>query len=307
MESVENEMQRLLKASLAPGTWVAYRNCVQKFIKFRQDFQLHTFWPSNVIQISRFVAFLSLEGKAPSSINLHISALSYVHKINNWVDPTVSFIISKLKEGCRRLDHRIDSRLPVTPQILVRLIQVLPSVCKSNFESSLFKAAFLLAFFGFLRVGELAVATKRSDCSRIISVSDVYIKTFCMDIRIRYSKTDQRGNAVMLTIERSSNRQLCPVEAMLHYLQIRSSMLGPLFIHFNREPLTTFQFNHVLKQAIRVVGLAPENFSAHSFRIGAATAAAMHGANEEKIKELGRWKSASYKLYIRPQILLPTN
>ena len=78
-----------------------------------------------------------------------------------------------MKEGCKRLKSGVDSRRPITFQILKRLIQVLPSICKSSYEASLFKAVFLLAFFGFLRVSEFACSSKKGDTSRVLSVGDV--------------------------------------------------------------------------------------------------------------------------------------
>lgn len=43
-----------------------------------------------------------------------------------------------------------------------------------------------------------------------------------------------------------------------------------------------------------------EVLSSHSFRIEAATEAARLGLNATMIKKVGRWKSDSYLLYIRP-------
>ena len=296
----------MLQASLAPGTWIAYKNCVEKFIQFRRINQLNACWPADQQQIAMFIGYLSLEGKAPSSISSHISALAFVHKINNWVDPTDNFVVSKLKEGCKRTNPREDSRLPITPQILERVIASLTSICRSAFEVLLFRAAFLLSFFGFLRVGELAAASKSADCSRILAVDDIKVThgaSSYLEVRVRYSKTDQRGLSVVLKIDNAARVELCPVNAMIQYLRARPHSRGPLFIHFNGDSLTYYQFNYVLKKAIKVIGLVPNNFSSHSFRIGAATAASVGGMSNDRIKELGRWKSSAFQLYIRPQML----
>ncbi len=251
-----------------------------------------------------FVGYLSLEGRAPSSVNSHISALAFVHKINNWPDPTDNFVVTKLKEGCRRSGAREDARLPITPVILSRVINSLTSICRSTFEFLLFRAAFLMAFFGFLRVGEYAAASKHADCSRILALDDIkVVDSNSVQVRVRYSKTDQRGISSVIKLDSSTNVSLCPVNALVQYLAVRSPQQGPLFIHFNKEPLTYFQVNYMLKKAIRTIGLTPGNFSSHSFRIGAATAASMGGLSDEKIKELGRWKSTAFQLYIRPQML----
>jgi hypothetical protein len=109
---------------------------------------------------------MSSSGYAPSSISSHVSALSFAHKINGCPDPTEGFIVKKLKEGAKRMNPRVDSRLPITQSILRQIIHTLPSVCNSQFEVVLFRAAFLLAFFGFLRVSEFTCRSKKDQkCS----------------------------------------------------------------------------------------------------------------------------------------------
>jgi len=273
-----------------------------KFIEFRLEMGLEMIWPVPEAHILLFISFLSIQQFSPSTINSHIAALSFVHNVNGWVNPTESFMVSKLKEGCRRSNRRSDGRLPITPSLLSRIINVLPLICKSSYEAQLFKAAFLLAFFGFLRVGELA-STKHQDISRLIALNDISFASHTVTLRIRYSKTDQLGNAFYINIQGSSNMELCPVKALLSYLNFRPPHAGPLFIHFNKEAITSAQFSFILKEGIKLLGLCPRFFSSHSFRIGAATAAAICGFNEESIKCFGRWKSSAYRSYIRPSTM----
>ena len=217
------------------------------------------------------------------------------------------FIITKLKEGCRRLNARADTRLPITPAILMRLCQVLPVLCKSQFEALLFKAAFLLAFFGFLRVSEFTCPQKCGDFPRVLSAQDIRLvgeKRETLEIKIRYSKTDQKGDSEKLSIENSVNMAVCPVRAISEFYAVGPRQRGLFFIHFGGDPLTFFQFNHILRQGIKAIGLSPNDFSSHSFRIGAATTAFLCGIPEERIKEMGRWKSSAVQLYIRPHLFL---
>ena len=54
-----------------------------------------------------------------------------------------------------------------------------------------------------------------------------------------------------------------------------------------------------LKKALTAVGVDQSQYAGHSFRIGAATAAAMAGLQEVTIRTLGRWNSNAFMLYIR--------
>lgn len=65
-------------------------------------------------------------------------------------------------QGLKRTNHTHDSRLPITKHLLQRIITILPSVCKDNYESSLFSSAFSIALYGLLRVSELTVTPKQN-------------------------------------------------------------------------------------------------------------------------------------------------
>ncbi len=87
---------------------------------------------------------------------------------------------------------------------------------------------------------------------------------------------------------------------MLGYLSHRPT-LGTqtnLFIFENGNPLTRPKLVSHLRQAIT---LDPKAFSGHSFRIGAASTAAAVGLNDSTIQQAGRWKSNTFRTYIRKQ------
>ena len=273
------------------------------FIAFREDFNLDGSWPASSHDVLAYIAYQSSQSRAPSTICTYLAAISFVHKINGWLDPTNSFIVKKMKEGCKRQDIRSDSRRPITYIILRQLVSILPSVCSSSFEAALFKAAFSLCFFGFLRVGEFASYSKSADTSRLISFSDVSLSDNRLRVIIRFSKTDQVGVSTSLIFTRASDASVCPVIAIAEFLSVRGCFAGPLFTHFNREPLTRSQFAYIMREGIRVLGLPTDGFTPHSFRIGAATSAALCGIPDAEIQALGRWKSSAFKRYIRPNLL----
>ena len=82
-----------------------------------------------------FLDHLSLEGKAPSTIDTYVAALAYRHKMCGWEDPPDNFIIRKLKEGAKRGNKVSDRRSPITLSILGQLVSSLPMICTSSFEA----------------------------------------------------------------------------------------------------------------------------------------------------------------------------
>ena len=60
-----------------------------------------------------------------------------------------------------------------------------------------------------------------------------------------------------------------------------------------------------VREALTELGFNPEEFAGHSFRIGAATAAAQAGIEDSVIRAIGRWKSDAFLRYVRtPRDLL---
>ena len=71
-------------------------------------------------------------------------------------------------------------------------------MCISAYEVLLFRAAFLIAFFAFLRVGEFTVRAR--DHAPTLRLTDVNVRQgggpSCLELCIRSSKTDQKGAGV---------------------------------------------------------------------------------------------------------------
>ena len=67
----------------------------------------------------------------------------------------------------------------------------------------------------------------------------------------------------------------------------------------SRAPLTVERVRYWAKALATSVGMDPNQFGAHSFRIGGATALFAAGADPTVIRTMGRWSSDCYRLYVR--------
>ena len=94
-------------------------------------------------------------------------------------------------------------------------------------------------------------------------------------------------------------RDLCPVAAVLSYAAARGSHQGPFFVTSNARPLTKQEFINEIRRVLARLGLPDNEYAGHSFRIGAATSAALAGIKDSTIQLLGRWQSAAFLRYIR--------
>ena len=119
-----------------------------------------------------------------------------------------------------------------------------------------------------------------------------------LQVSLKRSKCDQFGQGVKVYVGRT-NGDICPVAAVLAYMAARGSLEGPFFCFANGQPLTKSKFTDQVRQALQALGLPYRDFAGHSFRIGAATAAAKAGLEDSVIRTLGRWSSSAFLVYIR--------
>ncbi|XP_006815058.1 uncharacterized protein LOC102801440, partial [Saccoglossus kowalevskii] len=204
-------------------------------------------------------------------------------------------------------------RLPITFDILKGLCELLRKGVFGPYFDLMLEAAFLLAFFGFLRCSEFACTTNSFNPNLNLCVRDVKVVTRGehidhLSINIRTSKTDQFRRGFDLRLF-PTNTSLCPVSTLYRFLTVRREMNAaqsePLFLLPERIPLNRRVFTTSLRSLLTRLRLEPQYFAGHSFRIGAATTAASVHLPDHLIQTLGRWSSDCYRIYIRtPEKLL---
>jgi len=147
--------------------------------------------------------------------------------------------------------------------------------CDDGRKGKMLWAVACTCFFGCLRAGEaLTPEGVQFDAKAHLAWEDVQLEDApsprWIRLRIKESKTDRLRAGEFVALQRTDGC-ICPVKS----------------------------FVAEVKRALEKEGLAAEGISGHSFRIGAATAAAEGGASEDDVKALGRWKSREYRGYIR--------
>ncbi|XP_053117095.1 vomeronasal type-2 receptor 26-like [Hemicordylus capensis] len=226
----------------------------------------------------------------------YLAALAFSSKSQGLADTTGDFRVRRMLEGwSRECPVMADSRRPLSPSAVQGAVEQFAVVCRSPYEAALFHAATLVLFFGAFRAGELLPRGRNSPACKVMQLGDVVIGQDVVQLRLRFSKTDQRGRGQLVSLHRATNILLCPVRALSHYTALRGSAPGCLFIHQDGCPLSQFQFWTVACRALTAAGVDTGQLSLHSFRIGAASTASQLGLSGETIQRIGRWRSATYK------------
>lgn len=288
----------LVSASLSNSSLYQYQRALYHYKQFAKNTGLGEGLPSDAAQLVLFAAFLHQEGRAPSTIALYIAAISFYMKLNGGKDPGKSFILRRTISGLKKMQPISDARLPITLPILHRLVESLGFCTRSENHARLFRSMFLLAFHGFLRIGEFTVTGALSrhtlqldNCSMDPGSSTIMIKFNS------FKHSTGRSECIKL---QSKTSPFCPVTALLDYLKIRGNMPGPLFLSpFSNFPVSRNVFVNQLNSCLNFCGLSSKLYKSHSFRIGAATSAAKEGLSEVQIMKLGRWHSDAFLRYIR--------
>ena len=215
--------------------------------------------------------------------------------------PRLEYVLRGIKKNEAKRGSGSRERLPITPVILKRLKEVW-SPSGAERDTKLIWAACCLCFFAFLRAGELTVPSDSAyDSSVHLSVGDIAVddsrRPSFLRITIKQSKTDPFRKGVDLFVGRTGS-DLCPVAAVLDFLQVRGMSPGPLFLFEDGRPLTRQRFVVLVRDALRKARIDQSKYCGHSFRIGAATTAAAKGMEDCIIKILGRWESLAYLQYV---------
>ena len=163
---------------------------------------------------------------------------------------------------------------------------------------------FLLAVFGFLRCSEFTASTSKYNSSCHATISDISIPSTLI-YHLKCSKTNQSGPPQHIYLFRLDS-YIIPFEPIQEHtnsrLASRVSPQDPLFITETGKVATCHWFHHRLCQILSQSGISPDQYSGHSFHIGATSSASKQGIPDHIIKTLGQWSSPAYHTYIHNDI-----
>ena len=281
---------------------------MRRFYSFCDRFHVFNPFPVTESILCSFAAFLADEKLSPQSIKTYLAAVRNIQISLGLPDPRQESslpVLERVQAGITRTRFQQGTpsriRLPITAGLLGRIRTALDH--SSHPEKVLLWAVCCTAFFGFFRLGELLLDSSAAFNLRShlawgdVSVNDQAAPTV-VKIHLKQSKTDQAGKGFDVILGRTG-RELCPVAAVLGFIAVGGNRPGPFFVMTGAKPLTKARFITELRANLVVLGVPQDHYAGHSFRIGAATSAALAGVEDSTIQALGRWHSAAFLRYIR--------
>lgn len=291
---------------MAESTRRTYQTGVTAYQRFCNRYGLSPL-PASETTLRYFCAHLS-SSTSYQTIMVYLAGVRLLHIENRFPDPTKEApLLHYLCTAIRRSDrHTSKKRYPITLPLLRTIKEELSRSDLPSRDKLTYWAAFTLAFYGFLRASEYTTPSSTSfNPTAHLLARDITISPESVKLHLKRSKTDRFGKSATLMIG-PTNTCTCPVRAMQKYISIRQwEPPGPLFTLQSGKYLTRRCVSEMTQHLIRSAGLSSQPYSSHSYRIGAATAAAAAGLPDHLIKTLGRWRSNAYQTYIRtsPEIL----
>ncbi|KAL1276886.1 hypothetical protein QQF64_023559 [Cirrhinus molitorella] len=239
--------------------------------------------PVNVSYVSAFIVHcFESRRMQPSSIKCMVAGIQFHLRcldpscLSLLENPSIRLLLNGLK---REKPQGKDPRLPFSLTLLQKLITRLREGCFGSYSDLLLESVLLTAFYGFLRGGEFSTRTDSFDPSKDLTISDLSLYTHHFTVFLKHSKTDKNKDGTIIFISETNTEE--------------------------GKPLSRAWFGSHLRLLCKYCGLPPERYTAHSLRIGAATTAAS-STPVSTLKAMGRWTSAAYERYLRPdaQIIL---
>lgn len=253
---------------------------------------------------------------APDTVALSLAVIAVAHRRARrpevdgrgnhqygYVPPTTHPDVHKAFGGYTdrwlKAGHRPDLAHPITRDELRRMIATLDTRSLAGLRDAV---ALALGYGMGARQSELFA----------VQLHDVTVHEDRLDVRVPMSKTDQRGQGDVVYVLRYADEwaDICPTRLIPRWLAAMHESeftTGPLLraVHVSGPtpkdgrprkgrilpgPLGREKFDHIIKSTGRAAGLPEDlHLSSHGLRAGAATEAALEGADTPELNEYFRW------------------
>ena len=252
---------------------------------------------------------------------LHVNSISY-KVLLNYIS-SLKTLGKKFGWSLTPFDHHlvasyirsisINSSFSPTPRGIFDLstLSAISKACDILSDPPLFRAAFLLAFFAFLRMSNIAPHSRfKFDSNKHILRRDVLFLPPGAHILLKWTKTLQDTSAHhFVQIPALENSTLCPVRAIKALLKSRAILsTAPLFAHKSLpfHPVIDTTIRDGLRQVLTHLGITLTGHGFHTFRRSGATLAYDNNIQLQHIMAHGLWRSAAVWTYLQNASLAPS-
>ena len=202
---------------------------------------------------------------------------------------------------------RINRPLTLVPHNIIdlQMLEKISLACESFSCAKPLRAIFLIAFFGFLRLSNLAPHSLATfDHTRHLTGQDLFFSHKMVKVMVKWTKTLQNRDTVqVICLPKLKNSVICPFRALKAlsklYTMSATSSAFQILGKSGWQVLTDTKVRKCLKAVNVSLGLNPHFFTFHSFRRSGATFAYNAHVPIQQIKRHGTWSSECVWRYIQ--------
>ncbi len=228
--AVPDETAALIREAVPENTALAYRSRWRSFEAWCRDAG-RVALPATAQTVAAYLTHLAVDrGLKATTADAHLTAIRAVHR-GAGASPPAGLAARKVVVAAQRREAAREGRYGPRKAVPVMTadLPAIVAACDAGTPAGLRDRAVILLGFALLaRRAELAA----------LSVSDVeHVPGEGLAVTIRASKTDQSARGVVRRIHYASAEALCPVRAVLawlEYLAARGGATGPLFTRIDR-------------------------------------------------------------------------
>ena len=244
--------------------------------------------------------------------------------------------LSHMFTGWKKEDPPTLKKLPVEADIPELLSQLGAQLSANELDKAIGDLT-IIAFYYLLRVGEYTIKNARNNTKQTVQFRMRDVTFFKRDphgrlrqlgrlasdsdIALADSATlkldNQKNGWKGVCVHQESNGEPihCPVRALgRRFIHIRRStnddttFLSAFFVNTRRHDVTDKDVRVSIKAAAEILrypefkGILVERIDTHSLRSGGANALSLSGYSDREIQKMGRWRSATFKEYIRKEL-----
>ena len=250
-----------------------------------------------------FFEYLVILGNTVSSLQNYLAVFRHFAKI---YDCKTSHLYN------RKLDlflKSVSMNAPYQPKL--RPVFTIPDLrrismhCDAVANGLVYRAIFLLAYFGFFRLSNLVSKSQAAfDVTRQLTIGDVIFGHPGAHILLKWHKAMQASQALkVIQIPQLQDPYLCPVRALRVLLKQRNcSDLDPLFVIPKGKtewvPLSAYKVRATLATILANLHLHDRNLGFHAFRRSGASFAFNQNVQLQNIQAHGGWQSDAIWTYL---------
>ena len=279
-----------------PKTMANYRRQLHLFICFSLRVKAKVVLA--VDNLISFLEFLVACNVSPRSVSNYVcgikSQLNLYQQPTQWMDHPV--VVNYI----RSLHINVPSVQRVKGTISLRDFYNI-SVLLEQFDHSLvYRAAFALSFYGFLRISNLVAPSKQSfDPTRQLTRSDISFTDKGVAVYLKWAKNlqkTQQSHVIMLPGMNSP--WLCPVYTLNRLFNAQHYAPSDPVIKTSQTALTESQLRKRFQLMLSMLGLPTASLTYHSLRRSGASLAFNNHVDFESIKSQGAWGSDAVYKYL---------